>query len=143
MGVSYWAIIGIGIDAERLYPYLNPVKCAEFLNKEQDDLHFTPEMCTEDKLQFYLRDLECPFEHFADMLTFCDDTDTLTFSTDECGDSYFYYPPSFPWDAVKNEPKSLEEVHQRIANAVNCLCDISREELEGLIDNDLYIICGA
>lgn len=53
-----------------------------------------------------------PFENLADVFTFCDDTDS--------------------------EPSSIAEVHERVIKAVLRLCDMAREQVETLIDDDIY-----
>ena len=48
-----------------------------------------------------------------------------------------------PWDHVQNEPKSANEVHRRIVKAVQALTDLSEEEIESLIEDDLFEVgCG-
>lgn len=37
-----------------------------------------------------------------------------------------------------NEPSSIAEVHERIISAVLRLCDMSREKIEEIIDDDIY-----
>lgn len=79
-----------------------------------------------------------PFENLADVFTFCDDTDSLTYGDNGDGESYFYYPPSYPWERTENEPSSIVEVHERVIKAVLRLCDMTREQVEALIDDDIY-----
>lgn len=79
-----------------------------------------------------------PFENLADVFTFCDDTDSLTYGDNGNGESYFYYPPSYPWERTENEPSSIAEVHERVIKAVLRLCDMTREQVETLIDDDIY-----
>lgn len=69
---------------------------------------------------------------------FCDDTDSLTYGDNGNGESYFYYPPSYPWERTENEPSSIAEVHERVIKAVLRLCDMTREQVEALIDDDIY-----
>lgn len=79
-----------------------------------------------------------PFENLADVFTFCDDTDSLTYGDNGDGESYFYYPPSYPWERTENEPSSIAEVHERVIKAILRLCDMTREQVETLIDDDIY-----
>ncbi len=71
-------------------------------------------------------------------LPFCDDTDSLTYGDNGDGESYFYYPPSYPWERTENEPSSIAEVHERVIKAALRLCDMTREQVETLIDDDIY-----
>lgn len=56
------------------------------------------------------------------------------------GEYYFFYAPSYPWGRSDNEPSSVEEVHKIINRAVLKICDIKEDEIEKLIDDDLYEI---
>lgn len=33
---------------------------------------------------------------------------------------------------------SIAEVHERIIDAVQCICDLSRTQIEDMIDDDIY-----
>lgn len=46
--------------------------------------------------------------------------------------------PSYPWERTENEPSSIAEVHERVIKAVLRLCDMTREQVETLIDDDIY-----
>ena len=51
--------------------------------------------------------------------------------------------PTYPWERADNEPTSIEEVHERIVAAVLCLCDMTAEQVNALIDDDIYDLgCG-
>lgn len=146
MSVCYWMIEGIGIDVEKLRPHLNKRKLINFLVKqypeEKEVLHWKGRRdIKEFDIDDYLHgDL---FDNLADLLTHCDDTDTLTWGDDGDGGVYFYYPPSMPWHRRDNEPKSQEEVHERIVDAVMVITDLSEAEIEKLIDDDIYAMgCG-
>ena len=78
------------------------------------------------------------YMNVAEAFCACDETGFMTFGDDGDGGCYFIYPPKYPWQCKENEPKSIDEVHKIIKDAVHKLCDISDEELEYLIDNDIY-----
>lgn len=82
-----------------------------------------------------LSHIQCSVHRFIDCL---DDTNTLTYGDNGDGEYYFYYTPSYPWNRAENEPKSIADVHERIIAAVLRLCDISVEEIEAIIDDDIY-----
>ena len=43
----------------------------------------------------------------------------------------------------KYEPKTLQKVHEIIIDAVLLVCDMTREQVENLIDDDIYeTYCG-
>lgn len=147
--MTYWLIEGIGINVDKVRPHLNKRKVINLILR-----HF-PE--NEDALKWkFRRDLSgfdiydffdgCPFDNLADLLTYCDDTDTLTYGDTNGyndGDEYFYYPPSMPWGMRDNEPQSIKEVHERIIDAVKVVTDLSDAEIESLIDNYISAVgCG-
>ena len=91
MSMSYWICEGVGIRANQLRPFLNPQKCIQLL-KEQ----LPSEEISEDGFDIDDYLYGEPFENLADVFTFCDDTDSLTYGDNGNGESYFYYPPSYP-----------------------------------------------
>lgn len=145
MSVCYWSIEGIGIPMSEVFPHLNNAKVIDFLaNELPEDINLNMWKNADNPEEF---DIDCylygmPFDNLAEMLTHCDNTDTLTFGETE-NDCFLYYRPSMPWDHVQNEPKSANEVHRRIVKAVQALTDLSEEEIESLIVDDLFEVgCG-
>lgn len=80
------------------------------------------------------------FENLADVLTHCDETDSIIFGSDGEGEWYFYYPPSMPWHHTSTEPKTEHEVINRIVAAVQKITDMSTEEIVRHIDTELYVL---
>ena len=111
MGASYWMIEGVGINTNKAEPSLD---VRNFLFGK-------------------------PFNNLGDLLTHCDDTDSITYGDDGDGGSYFFYSPSMSWHHIANEPDSLEEVHRRIIKAVQVVINLSDHEVEAMIDDDLYV----
>lgn len=101
MSMSYWICEGVGVRVNQLRPFLNPQKCIQLL-KEQ----LPGEEISEDGFDIDDYLYGEPFENLADVFTFCDDTDSLTYGDNGDGESYFYYPPSYPWERTENEPSS-------------------------------------
>lgn len=134
MSMIYWMCQGIGIRTNELYPYLNQEKCACLIKKQIPDADIIEDDFF-DIDDFF--DGE-PFENLWDMLCHCDDTNTLTYGDNGDGEYYFYYVPTYPWERKENEPISIQEVHERIIDAVLCLCNMSRKDVEALIDDDIY-----
>ena len=81
-----------------------------------------------------------PFDNIADLLTHCDDTDSITYGDDGEGSYYFYYPPSMPWEMRDTEPKNIQEVHNRIIAAVQQVADLESDEIDLMIDDDLHVV---
>lgn len=135
MSTCYWMCEGIGIRTNELRPYLSKEKCKSFLENEINGLSIDENEC------FDIDDF-CfgePFENLGDMLCHCDDTNTMTYGDNGDGEYYFFYAPSYPWLRTENEPTSIEEVKERIKDAVEKLCDLTRDEIGALIDDDIYV----
>lgn len=147
MSMSYWMIEGVGLDTDKIIPYLNNEKLAQFLIEQ---LGQEPETVTELKRMvasgdFSSLDIEDylygqPFDNIADLLTHCDDTDSIIYGDDGEGSYYFYYPPSMPWEMRDTEPKNIQEVHNRIIAAVQQVADLESDEIDLMIDDDLHVV---
>lgn len=133
VSVCYWMCQGIGIRTNDLYPFISEKKCIAVIKEQLPD-----EEIDEDDFDIDDYFFGEPFENFGDLLCHVDDTNTMTYGDNGDGEFYFYYTPSYPWDRGDNEPKSIEEVHERIINAVLRLCDISEDKIEEIIDDDIY-----
>lgn len=130
MSTCYWMIEGIGILTNRLIPFLDKVKYTELIKKE---FSFS---LTEEQL---LEDLD----YVAEALCKCDDTQTLAHSFNEDGENFLFYPKSFSWERRKKEPDCIADVHKNIIDAVLCLCNMTREQVEEMIDDSIYEVgCG-
>lgn len=147
MSMVYWMIEGVGLDADKVRPYLDKEKLAKFLLEqlanEPEDVELLNQMLSsgdfrELNIDDYLYGM--PFDNIADVLTHCDDTDSITCGDDGEGGYYFYYPPSMPWEMRDTEPKTIQEVHDRIITAVQKLTNLTPEEIDLLIDDDLNVV---
>lgn len=142
MSISYWAVAGIGIDTVKIWDHINKRKVIdallELLPDDEELLEWKERKNLQDfRIEEYLYDAD--LYNFAELLTQCDDTNTLTFGDADDGE-FLYYPPSMPWDRRENEPKSVQEVHDRIISTVMKVVDMSREEIEVLIEDDLFAV---
>ncbi len=143
MSVSYWMIEGVGINTDKIESFIDKEKLAAMLHGQLPDDEVILDIIENKKYeQLEVSDFLYgePFYNLADLLTHCDDTDSITYGDDGDGGSYFYYPPSMPWHRVENEPDTLEEVHRRIIKAVQVITDLSYEEIEAMIDDELYVV---
>ena len=133
MSVCHWICEGIGINTDDVIGKINAKKCIKFLKEQLPDEEI-------DEKDFDIDDFLYgqPFDNFGDVLCHCDDTNTLTYGDNGEGEYYFFYTTSYPWERRENEPTSIEEVHERIIAAVQKLCDLTSDQIEKLIQDDLY-----
>lgn len=146
MSTCYWMIEGIGIDVEKIRPNLNKRKVINLvLEQNPNDENALEWKKCRDLTKFDIDDYLHGnlFDNLGDLLAHCDKTDTITYGDNGDGGVYFYYPPSMPWHRTANEPDSQKEVHRRIVDAVMVVTDLSADEIEQLIDDDIYEVgCG-
>lgn len=143
MSMCEWVVEGVGILADDIIPSIDKEKLYTMLLEQlPDDEELLAMKRTGNYADLDIDDFLYgePFENIADLLTFCDDTDSITYGEDGEGSHYFYYPPSMPWHRTENEPESLDEVHKRIITAVKKITTLSDEAIEKMIDDDLYVI---
>lgn len=53
-------------------------------------------------------------------------------------EDYLFYPRKYPWKMKKDEPKTIQKVHEIIIDTVLLVCDMTREQVENLINDDIY-----
>lgn len=143
MSVSYWMIEGVGIDTSKIEPFIDNEKLVKMLLEQLPNDEELSEIIASKKYnEFDMRNFLYgePFENLGDLLTYCDDTNSITYGDDGESGSYFYYPPSMPWHRVPDEPETLEEVHRRIIKAIRVVTNLSEEDIEAMIDDDLYVV---
>lgn len=133
MSMCYWMNEGVGIRCDDIYGRLDKHKCylavcEQLTNEEIDEAEFD----IDDFLYGYA------FENIADFLCHLDDDDIFTFGDSGDGQYYLLYPPSFPWERGDNEPQTIEEVHEKIVKVLLKATDLTPEEAEALIDDDIY-----
>ena len=128
-----WICAGVGIRDSVIYPHLNLAKCRQEIQKILPD-----EQISQNRFDLSDYMYGSPFDNLGEFLTYFDDTDTITYGDNGNGESFFYYTRSFPWEHTWNEPRTIEEVHRRIVDAVSKVCDLSREEIDALIEDDIY-----
>ena len=132
MSTEYWICNGIGINVEYILPRLDKKKCMKFIESQIDGVEI------EEKEFDINKFIEYPFfDNIADMLTYCDDTDTLTYTDNGEGTYYFLYEPSYPWLRLPKEPETREEVYENIIKAVRKITNMQSYEIRELIE-DIY-----
>lgn len=143
MSLSYWMIEGIGLCTNDIEQHLDDKKVVRCISEAHpDDLELKSMLLRDDYSNFDIHDYieNGLFDNVGDLLCFCDQTDSLTFCDDGEGNVYFYYPPSMPWERSVSDPKSEEEVIQRIISAVKGLTNLQDHEIREMIDRELYVV---
>lgn len=140
MSTSYWLITGVGLNADHIE--ISQKKLRAFLQEELDGGREDFPEVWEDSKELDVNDYLYgePYDNLGDLLTFCDDTDTLTYGDDGEGTPYFYYPPSMPWQQGVRDPLTLDDCKRNIVKAVQRISDMTEEEIMNIIDEDLYVI---
>ena len=136
-----WPIIGIGICITDLEEDLDKERVALLLQEqlpEDENVRRIVQTGDYDKLNLdkYLHGRV--FDNLADLFTYCDDTDTLTYADNNGGYCFLYYPPSMPWERGESDPDSREEVHRRIIRAVKKLTTMPESKIAEMIDDALF-----
>lgn len=145
MSLDYWAITGIGINANEIRSRIDSKKaalCVRKLLPFSDDQKELADMTAKDDFSAFNIEDFCGgrvFENLADFLYCCSDSDFLTYDDDGVGNSYLYYPPSMPWERIDGDPESEHEVVACIIKAVQKVTDMTACEIRDLIDRDLHI----
>lgn len=143
MSACYWMIEGIGLEVGQLYDRIDKRKLINFLVEQLPDDENLQEWKRKRNLQDFDFDEYLygdPFHNIADFFTHFDDTNTLNYGDNGDGEYFLYYPPLMPWEVSDDDPKSVEEVHQRIVKAIIQITDLKSQEIEDLIDDDLYVV---
>lgn len=133
MSMDFWVCEGIGVRSSVIWPLLDMSKCREAVKKliPDEDIPYN---------NFSLDDYMDgnPFYGLGDFLAQLDDTTTISYGDNGNGETFFIYNRSYPWEHFKNEPDSIDEVHRRIINAISKVCNLSKDEIDLLIEDDIY-----
>lgn len=162
MPMNYWLISGIGLNSSKLRKLLNKEKLVNFLHEKLPNNEEITDMIRNrnyDGLFIEMVDRndngdqkfksvnfdEILYDNFdgfiGGMLVCYTGGGSFTFCDNGSGEEYFFYMTSMPWNRSENEPRSIDEVRERIINAVQKFTNLSRNEIGEMINNDLYIIC--
>jgi len=132
MSMTYWMNEGIGVSSDVLWPHLDKQKCMAVVAAQCPDLEL-------DEKNFDLDDyMYDTFVNFGDFMCHVDNTGVMSYGDNGYGVSYFLYPPTYPWDRRDNEPQSIDEVHAIIVDAIMKVTNLTAEEADKLIDDDIY-----
>lgn len=128
MSVSYWGIVGYGIDLDNIAEYLNKEKVNLLVRKNNPKEIFEEDVFEDDT--FYGN----PYSGFGEFLSELDETNTIGWNNSgNTGKDYFLYEPKYPWTVKNNDPTGYEDVENRIIKALLKVYDITEEEIKSKI----------
>ena len=146
MSVDYWFIEGIGIDISKIEEHLDKEKLIRFLlvdlAHEEDIVADLTDILNRGApyddfdIDDYL--YGSPYDSIEEIIYNCDDTSMLTYGDDGDGGHFIYYARSYPWERKNGEPKSVDDVHKILIDAIKKLTNLNSLEIEDIIDNDIY-----
>lgn len=144
--VNTWMIYGIGIETQPVEDNLNAEKLKAELRKIPE---FADALGVIGDVQHYNSDeewvsavfAELQIDSAAELLSRLDRTQTLTYSSDGNGNNYLFYPPSFPWQRVENEPETAEQVIENITKLICSVTNLAAEKIAPMIDEELQVEC--
>ncbi len=145
MSFNYFTIEGIGVTESSIAPFVNPKKVIECIKKlcpsELEEIeNDTKDIDDIDELENIVDGYICSggyYKSICEMLAYMNDENFLLFDSSDDED-YLFYPRKYPWEMKKDEPKTLQEVHEIIIDTVLLVCDMTREQVENLINDDIY-----
>lgn len=130
MSVSYWGIVGYGIRLDDIGKYINKEKINILVRELNPNIEFNNEDNVLDDDTFS----GDPYCSIAEFLTELDDTHSLIWDTSgNLGNEYLYYAPDYPWHKHEKDPKSFDEIRERIQNVIQKVYDIETEDLKPYI----------
>lgn len=133
MSMCYWMNEGVGVRASKIYPHLDKHKCfIAVFNQLPDEEIEEDDFDIED---FLYGD---PFSNLGDFMCHLDDSDTFTYGEDGYSESYLLYPPSYPWNRKENEPADVAEVHKRLVKIILQITNLTEQQAQKLIEDDMY-----
>jgi hypothetical protein len=124
---------GVGVRASKIYPYLDKHKCFVAVSNQLPD-----EEIREDSFDIENFLHGDPFDDIGDFMCCLDDTATFTYGDNGNGESYCLYPPTYPWERLENEPTNIKEVHKRLIKIILHITNLTEQQAEELIENDIY-----
>jgi len=128
MSMSYWPIVGYGVNLDELYEYLNKDKVNALIRDMIPNEEFEEDVLEDDT--FY----GGVYTSFAEFLCELDDSKVFSYENDGATTEYFLYQPRYWWKKKSNDPKTAAECDDMIAGVLKKVYDISDEELKTHID---------
>ena len=138
MSMSYWGIIGIGVRSSRIEKHLDKHKCYLEVRKQLPE-----EKIEEESFDLYDFLYGYTFQNLAEFLQcICDKSSVMSWNDNGYDDSYFLYPPTYPWEKGREDPKSAAEVEEIIIDTLTKVTNLSREDIRSLIEEFNESGCG-
>ena len=149
MSMCHWVTEGIGIEFDgRIFERISADKVLKKLEKP-DSKEYQELVTDVQAAKSQTQEVELIDEYLTEALDWSygrqwpelaskDVTCHLAADNDGGERSFLYFPPLMPWEVTEDTPKSIDAVHKLLVDCVQSITDMSEEEIESLIDNDLY-----
>ena len=142
MATEHYTVEGIGIDTDKISDRIDTRKLVEFLiaqlpdDDELKEIYEKGEPFEDFDIDNYLygNPYNCLAEIFAD----CDDTSQLTYNDNNESKDYVLFQKQYPWEYGENSPRSVQDVHGILIDAVMKITDMTPDEIEDVIDDDIH-----
>lgn len=142
MNANDYVIIGIGICMDEIKDRIDNRKMVEYLIEQLPDMAEelrkilnSEELLAAFDIEDYMQ--STPYYYVAEIFASLDDSHWLCYDDASGGTEYLYFRPVYPWQIDDACPRSIDEVHQLLISVISQLTDMTAEEIEAVIDDDL------
>ena len=154
MSQTYWMIKGLGFEQQDLVPYLDGDKLVKLMEKEAEYAFSIEDVEQEDsfsslnnneKVELLMENYICNEHEQLPSLLYSADTNDVLITANNGDDRYFLlYTPKYPWhctDILSAEDDVIKYITDLVIQY--CRDDVSREDIESIIDTDIDEVgCG-
>lgn len=162
MSMSYWGINGIGVNIEKIKPFLSPGKTIKALTEHfcvYDDVEGDINNCLKAETQKEQINMiaalfeECNGEKFTEMVAtaICEGSIKekkipLTWASDDSDNTYVFLERLFPheYNEWYKVPDSLAVIKEQIVEQILKICsdDVDAETVKNTLDDFCVFCCG-
>lgn len=133
MSSIYYTVEGIGVTASSIAPFVNPEKVIECIKKlHPSDLkqieNDTKDINDIGDLEKIVDGYICLGWYYSNICEMLACMNVLFESGSSEDEDYLFYPRKYPWEMKKDEPKTIQKVHEIIIDTVLLVCDMTREQ---------------
>ncbi len=139
MSMDYWGIVGYGLCLNDIEEYINREKFNQVVRDINPNLQFDEDDVFDD-------DTFCGgiYVNLAHFFTELDTNNNFCYEDNGDGECYLLFEPSYPWETNyrKREPKTKEEVKERLINLLTPFYNMPINILKEKIDYINTMGCG-